>query len=424
MDYTTYYKSLWDLVRRPSEPEQHNDLCAQVSQFSSVVSSAEGISREQWIESLAVAASFAVSGFEWAGPETLKQAERWTKVISEHLGMDAYNGTLAPDVFRAMCTSHVKPYFGSRAGDRPSSQPQFTLLAGGKKTTLSDTDRWRKQPQCIATFTWALDHVEDKGIKELTSYILPVILALVEDYDCQAKIWGLRVAQVLLDRGGSEFLRKSGIAGLVDKSTRGCLVYRSESGGAELLRLGFGTAIKVARIMYPLKDDSRYAQQWWMLAERVVANNVYVSENIAANSVLCEQCTPLCQALGPAIARYLRPLVGILAQCLHSPVYLSSSIAQLHLAAIGQFDALILACPQRASTYTADIVAALAYSWSSTLHEQCSGVVNVGLIQELTLSVLGRLNHESPDIVGIAITRLHDARPAVFAQWKQAFVTK
>ncbi|KAJ2476170.1 hypothetical protein IWW47_006376, partial [Coemansia sp. RSA 2052] len=288
---------------------------------------------------------------------------------------------------------------------------------------FSDSDRWKKQPQCVATFTWALHRTRGEDIVGSIAYILPVILALVEDYDCQAKIWGLCAAQLLLDRSDAEFLRKSGIASVVEKSTRECLTFRSEPGlGAELLRLGFETAIRLAQIMYVQRDDAKYTAQWWALTERVIANNMYISDNIAANSALCTQIAPLCLALGPAIARYLRPLVGILTRSLQSPIYLSPLICQLHVVAMEQLVALVSACSQRASVYCTEIVGALAYSWSGTRHKKSSELGNVDKARELAINVLRRLIKIAPGDVDAAVARLYSARPETFSAWRELLV--
>ncbi|KAJ2879464.1 hypothetical protein H4R27_005288 [Coemansia aciculifera] len=428
MEYESYYTSLWDQVQRPNEDERsYDDIHAKLAQFSAAIdnsNNAKGITREQWIDSLAVAASYAAPGFEWTSSETRALADRWIAEILTHLDIDTSDATLTPEIFQAICTKRVKPYFGSRSGGGQTSQQSYVLInsgiGGGSKSLFSDSDRWRKQPQCIAAFTWALRRIRDKDIAGSISYILPVVLALVEDYDCQAKIWGLRAAQMLLECGDAEFLRKSGIASVVEKSTRECLVFRSEPGfGAELLQLGFECAIRLARIMYLQRDDAKYTAHWWTLTERVVANNMYVSDNIAANSALCEQIAPMCEALGPAIARHLRPLVGILTRNLQSPIYLSPPICQLHLIAMKQLEALISACSQRASLYSVDIVGALAFSWSGTHHKLSSDMNNVAQARELALRVLRQLIQVSPEDVDTAVTRLYDARPDTFSEWKE-----
>ncbi|KAJ2738422.1 hypothetical protein GGI20_006278, partial [Coemansia sp. BCRC 34301] len=345
--YEAYYTSLWDLVQRPSEAGQSYEVVREkLAQFSTAIGGSDGakrVSRDQWVDSLAVAASFAAPGFEWASSEAGALADQWISAILPHLAIGASDARLTSEVFKTMCAKRVKPYFGSRSGSGMTSQQPYVLMNGGNvgKSSFSDSDRWRKQPQCIATFTWALRRIRAEDIAGSISYILPVILALVEDYDCQAKIWGLRAAQVLLGHDSAEFLRKSGIASVMEKSTRECLTFRSEPGlGAELLRLGFETAIRLAQIMCLRRDDAEYTAQWWALTERVVANNMYISDNIAANSALCAQIAPLCTALGLAIARYLRPLVGILTRSLHSPIHLSPLICQLHIVAMEQLLAL------------------------------------------------------------------------------------
>ncbi|KAJ2020957.1 hypothetical protein GGI14_000446 [Coemansia sp. S680] len=428
MEYEAYYTSLWDQVQRPNEDERgYDEIHTKLTQFSAAIGSsnnAKEITREQWIDSLAVAASYAAPGFEWASSENRVLADRWIAEILTHLDINTSDATLTPEIFQTICTKRVKPYFGSRSGASQTSQQSYVLMnsgiGGGSKSLFSNSNRWRKQPQCIATFTWALHRIRDKDIAGSISYILPVILALVEDYESQAKVWGLRAALILLDRGDAEFLRKSGIASVVEKSTRDCLVFTSELDfGAELLKLGFGCAIRLAKIMYLQRDDAKYTAHWWKLTERVVTDNMYSMDNVAANSALCEQIAPMCEALGPAIARYLRPLVGILTRNLQSPIYLSPPICQLHLIAMKQLEALISACPQRASLYSAEIVGALAFSWSSTHHKQSSGMSNIAQAQELVLSVLRQLIQISPDDVDTAVTRLYGARHDTFSEWKE-----
>ncbi|KAJ2641396.1 hypothetical protein GGF44_002140 [Coemansia sp. RSA 1694] len=430
MEYEAYYTSLWDQVLRSSEAEQsYEDVRAKLAQLSAAIGSSENakmVSREQWTDSLAVAASFAAPGFVWASSETVELADRWIAVILPHLDIGVSDARLTPEIFRAMCAKRVKPYFGSRSGGGLTSQQSYVLMNGGNagsKSLFSDSDRWKKQPQCVATFTWALHRTRGEDIVGSIAYILPVILALVEDYDCQAKIWGLCAAQLLLDRSDAEFLRKSGIASVVEKSTRECLTFRSEPGlGAELLRLGFETAIRLAQIMYVQRDDAKYTAQWWALTERVIANNMYISDNIAANSALCAQIAPLCLALGPAIARYLRPLVGILTRSLQSPIYLSPLICQLHVVAMEQLVALVSACSQRVSVYCTEIVGALAYSWSGTRHKKSSELGNVDKARELAINVLRRLIKIAPGDVDAAVARLYSARPETFSAWRELLV--
>ncbi|KAJ2900821.1 hypothetical protein IWW38_000196 [Coemansia aciculifera] len=428
MEYETYYLSLWDQVKRPSEAAQnYDDVRIKLTKFATAIGDSDNgkrISRDQWIDSLAVAASFAAPGFEWADFETRALADKWIKEILSHLDIGESDAKLPVDIFQTMCAKRVKPYFGSRSGGGRTSQQLYVLMNSdniGSKSSFSDSDRWRKHPQCVATFTWALRRLRTEDIVESISSILPVVLALVEDYDCQAKLWGLRAAKLLLDNSDDQFLRKSGIAGVMEKSTRECLTFRSEPGlGAELLQLGFETAIRLAQIMYVQRDDAKYTAHWWALTERVIANNMYISDNIAANSVLCAQIAPLCAALGPTIARYLRPLVGILTRSLHSPIYLSPLICQLHMAAMEQLLALIAACPQRASKYCLEIVGALAYSWSGTRHEKSSELKDVDNARELAQSVLKQLVKISPkDVIDTAVARLYEARPETFSAWKE-----
>ncbi|KAJ2577441.1 hypothetical protein GGH95_003525, partial [Coemansia sp. RSA 1836] len=105
MEYEAYYTSLWDQVLRSSEAEQsYEDVRAKLAQLSAAIGSSENakrISREQWTDSLAVAASFAAPGFVWASSETVELADRWIAVILPHLDIGVSDARLTPEIFRA-----------------------------------------------------------------------------------------------------------------------------------------------------------------------------------------------------------------------------------------------------------------------------------------------------------------------------------
>ncbi|KAJ2870200.1 hypothetical protein FB639_004658, partial [Coemansia asiatica] len=189
-------------------------------------------------------------------------------------------------------------------------------------------------------FTWALEHLRPEDTVDVISYILPVVLALIDDYDTKVKTRGLHLASILMTKkADQEFLRKSGIAGILEKSTEPSLVFRSDEGqlGVDLLNAGFDAAILTARIQYTQTSDLRYTAQWWKLAERIVANTMYVSDKVSAMTVLCSKINSVCQALGPAVSRYLRPLVGLLVQAMRSTVFMDAKMCKLHMAVVEQF---------------------------------------------------------------------------------------
>ncbi|KAJ1801696.1 hypothetical protein LPJ59_000091 [Coemansia sp. RSA 2399] len=436
--YEEFYNSLWDVVQWPLDQTRlkAERITDKLSQYEAVISkhsNTEGntstVTRQQWAESLAVASSFTDSRFSWTTEEMRKRANAWISTIAEHLDIDPATLSIDSDTFRIMYTSFVRPYFVSNsqrstAGQQSAQQQNYVLMGEGPtsgpgNSGQSDDARWRKSPQCIATFSWALSHLRDDAVASTISSMLPVVLALVEDYECQAKLWGLRMATTLLGRQEwTGFMRKSGIVGVIDKSVRACLLYRSDTKdiAADLLASAFEAAVASAHILYDDPEKSTYAEGWWLLVDKVVANEMYVSDNIAASNVLCAQIGALCGPLGCAIARYLRPLVGILAQGLRSPVYLSQDICDLHLTIVRQLLVLIDACPQRIHVYGPEIVAALAYSWASSKHKTMNAM-NVDELQQNIVDVVRRLEGICPEETRACIDRLRQSRPSVFAQW-------
>ncbi|KAJ2544901.1 hypothetical protein EV175_005850, partial [Coemansia sp. RSA 1933] len=398
--YEDFYNSLWDTVHWPVDDKELDAkrIAEKISKHQAAMSKTKddekntlSVTQQQWIESLAVASSFSDPGFSWTTEAIRIQANEWITAIAARLDIDLATSSIDRNTFRTIYMSFVRPYFVTTSQHSTASgyqqvapQNTYVLMDGGAadrssgKNGQSDDARWRKNPQCIATFSWALSNLRNDAIADAISSILPVVLALVEDYECQAKLWGLRIATTLLRRKEwIEFMRKSGIVSVIDKSVRACLMYRSDTKeiAADLLASAFEAAVESARILYDDPQKSTYAQGWWLLVDKVVSNEMYVSDNIAASRVLCAQIGVLCGPLGCAVTRYLRPLVGILTQGLRSPVYLSQDICDLHLNIVRQLLVLIDACPQRIHVYGPEIVAALAYSWATSKHKTATGVL-------------------------------------------------
>ncbi|KAJ2847362.1 hypothetical protein GGI22_005998, partial [Coemansia erecta] len=238
--YEEFYSSLWDAVQWPLDQkslaaEQITDKISQYAAVISKISNMEGnastVTRQQWAESLAVASSFTDFRFSWTTEEMRKRANGWISTIAEHLGIDPATLSVDSDTFRIIYTSFVRPYFVSNSqrntvGQQSAQQQNYVLMGEGATSKSgnsgqSDDARWRKHPQCIATFSWALSHLREDAVASTISSMLPVVLALMEDYECQAKLWGLRMATALLGRQEwTGFLRKSGIVGVIDKSVR------------------------------------------------------------------------------------------------------------------------------------------------------------------------------------------------------------
>ncbi|KAJ1806289.1 hypothetical protein LPJ56_005158, partial [Coemansia sp. RSA 2599] len=119
-------------------------------------------------------------------------------------------------------------------------------------------------------------------------------------------------------------------------------------------------------------NDPRYTERWWRLAERIVANTMYVSDKVSAMTVLCSRISAVSQALGPAVSRYLRPLVGLVVQAIRSSVFMDSKVCKLHLTVVEQLFALTKSCAARIHVYVEEIIAALAYSWCCSQSRDCT----------------------------------------------------
>ncbi|KAJ1729473.1 hypothetical protein LPJ61_003504, partial [Coemansia biformis] len=291
------YEEDCDVLWERSTQQRSKDAIGTVELLSAaeaaVVAAREApLPRAQLIALLAVAASYAAHDFDWVLPKVQQRGDSWITTIAKQLGIGTNSEpVIDAAIFREMCTARVQPYFA-----RPAAPKQAFTLAG--ETRLPDTiaaRQWMEYPQCIAAFVWAFQHLADSDIGESISSILPVIITLVDDYDCQAQLWGLRLAQSLVVRGDSVFLRKSGICKVISDSAAKCLTYRSDANefASTLMEAAFRTAIAACDVLYPSSADPRYTSQLWKLVSQVITNDVYIADNVVAATVLCAQVTPL-----------------------------------------------------------------------------------------------------------------------------------
>ncbi|KAJ2617364.1 hypothetical protein H4S08_000332 [Coemansia sp. RSA 1365] len=419
MDYKDCCSQLWK--RNPQAHSSDTDTAIELlDRLEPTLLTSEMPSHKTLLDLLAVASSLTVPGFDWA-PLRLRQcADRCIAVLVTRMGYSADNYVLGISDFLEICAQYVRPYFG-----KASSRPQYTLMGSDRRDRATEfgSQQWKEYPQAISAFTWSLQHLDNSQIENAVPSILPVITTLLDDYECWARLRGLDLAEMLLRRASDTFLRGSGIAALIDSSLGNSLVYQADAGdlGPKLLEAAFRVAILASSVLYTDISDPRYTRQWWGLTDRLITNSIYVSDNVAANIALCSQVAPLCQKLGPAIARHLRALIGVLTQHLHSPAMLSPKVCNLHIVLVGQFLALSDACPLRIAAYTSEIIGALAVSWNSSsninnfsatdMHEK------IEQLRSRIINAVKALLAIDPASVRAAVQHLAEARPAAFSEW-------
>ncbi|KAJ2808389.1 hypothetical protein H4R20_000891 [Coemansia guatemalensis] len=419
MDYKDCCSRLWK--RNPQTQDSDTDTAIELlGRLESTLSTSTIPSRATLLDLLAVTCSLTIAGFDWA-PLRLRQcADRCIAMLVTQLGYSADNCVLKISDFSVICAQYVKPYFG-----KAPPRPQYTLMGSDRRDRATEfgPQQWKEYPQAVSAFIWTLEHLDSSQIEDAVPSILPVVTTLLDDYECWARLRGLDLAELLLQRASGKFLRGSGIAALIDSSLGNSLVYQADAGdiGPRLLESAFHVAILASSVLYTDISDPRYTRQWWGLTDRLITNSIYVSDNVAANIALSSQVAPLCKKLGPAIARHLRALIGVLAQHLHSPGTLSPEVCRLHLVLVDQFLALADACPLRIAAYTSEITAALAVSWNSYHYSKSSISAEmskeIGKLQNQIINAIKTLSAIDSASVRNAIRHLAEARPAVFSEW-------
>ncbi|KAJ2842203.1 hypothetical protein IWW36_005993, partial [Coemansia brasiliensis] len=259
---------------------------------------------------------------------------------------------------------------------------------------------WKRKKQSLSTFAWAFRRLEEveKGI----SGILPVVMALLEDYDGKGQLHGLAIGYELATRV-PDFMKRTGIAALLLASAKHHLVYKPDSPDRiELLDRAFATCVLVQSIAGASADE------WWAMADRVLVNFVYVGESVEAYGVLSLQIQWVCEKLGAGVSRMLRSFVGVVVRGLRWQAHGVEAVWKLHEVLVEQLEALVDACPWRMHRYVEELVAALAVAWAGAEDRH-------GLCQSI-LAVLGKLRTApgAGERVNACIARLNQSSTEPF----------
>ncbi|KAJ1944828.1 hypothetical protein FBU59_002491, partial [Linderina macrospora] len=196
MDYTKFCDDIWDQLTALNISDDGNvsPLLTKLSNLDAFLAPAQvsGITRVQWIDSLAIAGSLVQGGFAWSNSVAVNKAgQRWIKIAADHLD-GASTTKISKEVFQSICNSRVRPYFTSTSVPKP----QFVLESEDSKvdTRIMDGKKeWSAQFQCVATFIWAFEHLQDEDLIATISYILPVPLDLVDYHHIRAKVHGTKL---------------------------------------------------------------------------------------------------------------------------------------------------------------------------------------------------------------------------------------
>ncbi|KAJ2279537.1 hypothetical protein EV176_001459 [Coemansia sp. RSA 451] len=386
MGYLAFVEKLWDVdVHAASD----RDVCELVEQCTAQVDAT--VDRLQLVSSLAVAGAFSDVSMDYVTPRVQMLADKWITDLCSILNLN----NLGSCEFNLICTDRVHPYFSE-----PSTKSQYKLMhSDAQPGLLMGEPKWKKRSQCVGAFMWALSRLDASVMSESVAFVLPVTLALVDDYEY--RVQGLR-ASCLFVRN-AEFARRSGTGSVLLSSIRACLVYRSDAPQPhKLLHTAFTAFVVVADA---IQVD---VQEWWALCDALVVNYGYVSDKIKELRVVCEQISIVCERLGVCVARYLRAFIGIVTHVLESGI----CVAELQHVAAEQVTALAKACPQRVSVYVPSVVAALARAWDSADNSP-----GADKLRDEIHRALASLRETDADAVSRAVRSLQTARPGHFDTW-------
>ncbi|KAJ1678300.1 hypothetical protein EV182_004346, partial [Spiromyces aspiralis] len=190
----------------------------------------------------------------------------------------------------------------------------------------NESQPWKHKARgCVGLLAWLVSTMSDELMVKQWPQLLPMVLTVIDDYDCYYKALGVELARNMVVKMG----RSARESGTVFKS----IIYRSDPGGNELLVNTFGSLFAILDVAYPKEVAGLEHTEglWRILAEGVIRGLVHSGEKVKVQTILVGQVPVAVGRLGIASVRYLKPLVGELVQLLEADLFGSADMVTLHL---------------------------------------------------------------------------------------------
>ncbi|KAF9448472.1 hypothetical protein P691DRAFT_792581 [Macrolepiota fuliginosa MF-IS2] len=210
-------------------------------------------------------------------------------------------------------SSNPHPYLNTTTG-RKLARP-----AGGPGATQDyyDEQTWKTYPGIWSVLAWVVKNIPPDSYEDLWPLIVPPTMTLLDDYQAQYKLEGVRIVSLMLRNIPKDILRRTSVDELIFTSLKTALSHLSDPETPTLLRLTISTWLALT-----LKVDEPKSFEFFDHLCTLVVNGIiegiwiYSEENIVAMKATLDALPDVLQALDTATVSFLKSLIPQLAHIL------------------------------------------------------------------------------------------------------------
>ncbi|BGP48080.1 hypothetical protein JCM10450v2_003952 [Rhodotorula kratochvilovae] len=279
-----------------------------------------------------------------AGLSNLDVAEHCS-VLVDRLFHHPPHGRLP--LLRHLLTFSLPAFFKPHPKLNPATGRVLSRPLGGDRGVTDwfeqgddDATSWRKQPGLGGVVKVVVEALQPGEVEDLWPFLLPPLLAFLDDYEAANKLLGIAILDALLDKVDESLLRRTGVGKVFEKSLENAFSSLSDPLSPALLAAAHPTALKLLNVQHPpspapASDEPRFSALCALLSASVIHTWEFKGGNVPLEHVAAQALPPLLDALGAGTVRYLQVLVPHLCGLLESSsaVWTAETAAMLGAAA-------------------------------------------------------------------------------------------
>nr|GAT53888.1 predicted protein [Mycena chlorophos] len=276
-----------------------------------------------------------------------------------------------PDPALALVTHilqhNVRPIF------RTNAHPSVNLDTGRKlprpaggpfaSQDFYDAQGWKDQPGAWMVVFWCVKNIPSGGYEEIWHLVIPPVMTLLDDYEPQYKLCGLKIAIAMLDHVPGSLLKRTGVDSLFSGALGRAILVLDAPETPILLPSTVSASLQLIKLTTEEESAERFNQLCALLGDSIVGSVwMYSSNRPDALLASIVALPPVFKMLRVGCARYLKVLVAQLVFPL-APLEYQHTTLELQLASLRALSALFDACPQRIRHWSGTILNAVARCW-------------------------------------------------------------
>ncbi|GAA6056712.1 hypothetical protein JCM3770_006479 [Rhodotorula araucariae] len=282
-------------------------------------------------------------------------------------------------LLRHLLTASLPAFFKPHPKLNPSTGRVLARPLGGDRGLTDwfegsedDATSWRKQPGLGGVVKLVVQRLQPGEIEDLWPFLLPPLLAFLDDYEAANKLVGISILDALLDRTDESLLRRTGVGKVFEKSLENAFSALSDPLSPALLRAAHPVALKLLDVQHPAPacpadaDEARFNALCALVAASVIHTWEFKGGDVALEAVTARALAPLVDALGGATVRYLQLLVphvcGVLEAGARNGVW-TIETAQMLCAAAGAARSVVGNGRARIGRWEGRVRAAIGRCW-------------------------------------------------------------